>query len=189
MQAECNRDVIIDKYCTRTMSPPVAKLSAQRADLLRYVRRRVSDAALSEDIVQEAFLRFLVYEAKADKTVSNVAALLRRISLNLARDHFRYAGRMSVVELSEDIPCPQPSIQQQMERRQLIEIVMGVLKEMPPLRRDVFVRRRLHGQSAGEVVEALGLSASAVSHHMARALVDLHLAISKIERRGAPVRD
>lgn len=171
------------------MSPPASELTAQRADLLRYVGRRVDDSALSEDIVQEAYLRLIAYEAKPDNIVSNASALLRRISLNLARDHYRRAGRLTVVELSEDIPCQQPTAQQQLERRQLIAIVEEVLKAMPPLRREVFIRRRVHGQSAGEVAEALGLSPSAVSNHVARAMFDLDVAIEKIEKRGGSVRD
>lgn len=171
------------------MAYPTSQLRAQRTDLLEYVGRRVRDSALSEDIVQEAYLRLLSFEAKPDNTVTNAPALLRRISLNLVRDHFRRAARVPVVELSDTIPCPMPTVDQQIERKQLIELVAGILKTMPRLRREVFIRRRVHGQSAGEVAEALNLSSSATSHHMARAMVDLHLAIQKIEKRGGPVRD
>lgn len=171
------------------MSRPDPELIAQRSDLLRYVGRRVHDSVLSEDIVQEAYLRLLAYQAKPGNIVSNGSALLRRISLNLARDHFRRAKSAAIVELSEKISCPLPSVHQQLERRQLIAIVEGVLRAMPHLRRDVFIRRRVHGEAAGEVAEALGLSPSAVSNHVARALFDLDLAIEKIEMRGGPVRD
>ena len=64
-----------------------AHLSAQRTGLLEYVGRQVHDSALSEDIVQEAYLRLLIFEAKPDNSVKNAPALLRRISLNLVRDH------------------------------------------------------------------------------------------------------
>ncbi len=147
------------------------------------------DSALSEDIVQEAYLRLLVFEAKPDNTVTNARALLRRISLNLVRDHFRRVQRVPVVELSDTMACPLPTVDQQIERRQLIALVADILKKMPPLRREVFIRRRVHGQSPGEVGSDLSLSPSAVSHHMARAMVDLHLAIQRIEQRGDPVRD
>jgi len=165
-----------------------AQLKEQRTDLLRYVGRRVGDSVLSEDIVQEAYLRLLTYRSKSGSAITNVPALLRRISLNLVRDHYRRAGRQAVVELSEDIPCPQPNIQQQLEQRQLVELVVAVLKGMPRLRRDVFIRRRVHGQCAKDVASALGLSPSAVDTHVARAVLDLHLAIEKIEKRGASVR-
>jgi hypothetical protein len=43
-----------------------------RVDLLRYVGRRVDDVALREDIVQEAFVRLLAYQAKPDIVVGSV---------------------------------------------------------------------------------------------------------------------
>jgi len=158
-----------------------------RANLLRYVGRQVDEAALREDIVQEAFLRFLSFETRPGTVVSNMPALLRRISLNLIRDHFRRGKRAPTGELTEDLVCPLPTADQQIERRQLIALVVDVIRAMPPLRREVFARRRIHGQSAGEVAEALGLSASAVSNHVVRALCDLDMAIEKIEKRGSPV--
>lgn len=175
--------------CGALMVSFTSQLSAQRADLLEYVGRQVRDSALSDDIVQEAYLRFLIFETKPDNRVTNAPALLRRISLNLVRDHFRRTSRFPFVELSDTIPCSHPTVDQQLERRQLIELVADILKTMPRLRRAVFIRRRVHGQSAGEVAEALGLSSSAVSNHVARAILDLDSAIEKIEQRAGPVRD
>ncbi|BBE33322.1 RNA polymerase sigma factor [Sphingosinicella microcystinivorans] len=171
------------------MSSDAAQLTAQRTELLRYVGRQVRDSVLSEDIVQEAYLRLLTFEAKPDSAVSSVPALLRRISLNLIRDHFRRAARVPVVELADTAVCPMPTADQQLERRQLIEIVANILKTMPGLRREIFIRRRVHGQSAAEVGEALGVSPSAVSNHVARAILDLDAAIERLEKRGGPVRD
>jgi RNA polymerase sigma factor (sigma-70 family) len=162
--------------------------NGHRVDLLRYVGRRVGNVALREDIVHEAIIRLLAYQAKPDISIANITALLRRISLDLTRDHFRRFARIRHVELSDDIPCPHPDIQQQLEHRQLIEIVAGVLKAMPRLRRDVFFRRRVEGQAAKEVAEALGITSGAVDAHMARAVLDLYLAIEKIEMRGGRVR-
>jgi RNA polymerase sigma factor (sigma-70 family) len=162
--------------------------SGHRVDLLRYLGRRVDDAALREDIVQEAIVRLLVYRDKPGTSIASVTALLRRISLDLTRDHFRRFGRIRHVELSDDIACPQPSIEQRLEQRQLIAIVAGIVEAMPPLRREVFFRRRVEGQSSRETAEALGISPGAVDAHIARAVLDLHLAMEKIEKRGGPVR-
>lgn len=162
--------------------------SGHRVDLLRYLGRRVDDVALREDIVQEAIVKFLTYQAKPGISIANAAALLRRISLDLTRDHFRRAQRRSDVELSDDIPCPYPSIQQRLEQRQLVSIIANVVKAMPRLRREVFFRRRIEGQSSKEAAQALGISPGAVDAHMARAVLDLHMAIEKIEKRGGPVR-
>ena len=161
---------------------------SHRVDLLRFVRRRVNDAALREDIVQEAIIRLLVYQTKPGITIANIAGLLRRISLDLTRDHLRRSARIRQVELSDDIPCPQPSAQQSLEQRQLIEIVAAVLKAMPRQRREVFFRRRVEGQSAKEVAEALGISPGAVDAHMARAVLDLYRATEKIDAGAGRAR-
>lgn len=155
---------------------------------MRYVARRIDDAALGEDIVQEAYVRLLSYEAQPGNPITNVGALLRRIALNLTRDHFRRARRTTMVELSDDIPCSHPDIHQQLEQRQLIDSVVAVLQAMPRLRRDVFIRRRVHGESSREVASTLNLSIGAVDAHVARAVLDLHRAMEKIEKRAESVR-
>lgn len=163
--------------------------SGHRINLLRYVGRRVDDAALREDIVQEAIVRFFAYQARPEVTVANVPGLLRRISLDLTRDHFRRHGRSRDVALTEDMACQRPGIQQQLEQRQFLEIVRDIVKAMPRLRREVFFRRRVDGQSAKSVAEALGISPGAVDAHVARAVLDLHHAIEKLEKRGGLVRE
>ena len=178
-------------YCLRTatlMSFDNSDWRSHRVDLLRFVRRRVNDAALREDIVQEAIIRLLVYQTKPGITIANIAGLLRRISLDLTRDHLRRSARIRQVELSDDIPCPQPSAQQSLEQRQLIEIVAAVLKAMPRQRREVFFRRRVEGQSAKEVAEALGISPGAVDAHMARAVLDLYRATEKSDAGAGRAR-
>jgi len=170
------------------MSFDNSEWNGHRVDLLRYVGRRVDDIAIREDIVQEAIVRLLAYQARPGITIANITGLLRRISLDLTRDYFRRAGRIRHVELSDEIPCQQPGIQQQLEQRQLMGIVAGVLKAMPRLRRDVFFRRRVAGQSAKDVAAALAISPEAVDAHIARAVLDLYQAIEKIEKHGGRVR-
>lgn len=153
----------------------------RRVDLLRFARRHINDAALREDIVQEAIIRMLAYQTKPGITIENITGLLRRICLDLTRDHFRRVARMRQVQLSDEIPCPQPSLQQSLENRQIIEIVAAAVRAMPRQRREVFFRRRMEGQSAKEVAEALGISPGAVDAHMARAVLDVYRATEKIE--------
>ncbi len=48
-------------------------------------------------------------------------------------------------ELAEDIICPQPRAEEILDYRQRVDILVRALKVMPPLRREVFLRRRLDG--------------------------------------------
>lgn len=163
-------------------------IADQRTSLLRYVRARVRDAVLSEDIVQEAFLRYFAYEEKAGNVVRSPAGILRSISINIARDHFRKVARLHWVTPDENLICEVSDPHQLMEHRELVRFVGGVMRAMPALRRKVFILRRVYGYSSREVAERLGLSAGAVDVHVSRAVLDLHRAIDRLEKRGAPVR-
>ena len=56
-------------------------------------------------------------------------------------------------------------------------MLQQALATMPPLRRDVLVRRRLQGQSCAAIARELGLSPKAVEKHITRGLADLHKAM------------
>jgi RNA polymerase sigma-70 factor (ECF subfamily) len=62
------------------------------ARLRNYLRRTAGNAALAEDIVQEAYLRFLQSPGRTSAR-AEPAAFLFRIATNLLYDHWRRAGR------------------------------------------------------------------------------------------------
>ena len=153
-----------------------------RAALQRFVEGRLRDRAEGEDIVQETYVR--LYQYRRSRPVADTAAFCFAIARNLVLDHFR---RRSVappsVELVEDIACPYPTAETVLEYRQRVEILVRALKVMPPLRREVFLRRRLDGVASATIAADLGLSLAAVEKHCTRALADMRAAL---ERRGLP---
>lgn len=161
----------------------LASLRAQRRDLYQFIVRRTRDPATAEDLVQETFERLLAYEQA--RTIVDRAALGYRIALNLVRDHFRRASRRPAQALlDDDIPCQAPAPEQTLMHRQKVEVFGKALDAMPPLRRDVFIRRRLHGHSPRQIADALRLSEAAVEKHVARALEQLQREMAKAERRA-----
>ena len=152
-----------------------------RSDAYRLLYGRTRDHALSEDLTQDVFVRLTRYRSGS---VSNLGALVRAIAANLLRDHMRGARRRAEEALPEqlEIASDAPSQHEILVQRQRVEHVSGVLAEMPPLRRDVFLRRRLHGQSAREVANDLGLTVAAVDQHVARAVLMLHNRMRQIDR-------
>ena len=161
----------------------LASLRAQRDELYHFIVRRTRDPAAADDLVQETFARLLTYERA--RTVADRAALGYRIALNLVRDHFRSSKRRPTQVLDEEIPCQAPAPEQILMHRQKVEVFGKVLDAMPPLRRDVFIRRRLHGQSTREIAHALAMNEAAVEKHVVRALEQLHREMTKAERRAA----
>jgi RNA polymerase sigma-70 factor, ECF subfamily len=76
--------------------PAFLELYARTAGRLNgYLRKLTGDAALAEDLLQEAYLRFLTRSRVLDDD-EHQKNYLFRIATNLARDHFRREQRRPV---------------------------------------------------------------------------------------------
>ena len=162
-----------------------AEEASLQQSLQRFVEGRLRHRADSEDIVQEIYVR--LYDYRRTRSIGNVGAFCFAVARNLVNDHLRRrhaAGAM--VELPEDIACPQPRADEILAYRERVEILIRALKAMPALRREVFTRRRLDGQSSATIAADLGLSLAAVEKHCSRALADLRVSL---ERRGLALGD
>ena len=160
-------------------------LTVHRSSLYQFILKRVRDPWISEDLVQETLARLLDYAR--GQTVLDTRALGFSIATNLVRDHFRALSRGNVQPLTEDLVCDSPAQEQVSIHRQRIDAFSRALAAMPPLRRDVFIRRRLRGESYSEIGAALGLSNAAVEKHVIRAMEWLHQEISKHDAGRAPL--
>jgi RNA polymerase sigma factor (sigma-70 family) len=145
-------------------------VASHRDALFRFIQRRVRNPAVSEDIVQDTFVRFL---GRQGSPAADVGALMRRIALNLVRDHFRADARRAYEPVDDTHPAESGSPEDLLMFRQRAERFGRILDAMPSLQRDVFIHRRLHGLSSKETAERLGLTPAAVDAHVARALVTL----------------
>ncbi|MBM0105855.1 RNA polymerase sigma factor [Steroidobacter sp. S1-65] len=161
-----------------------ADLAVHRSSLYHFILKRVRDPWISEDLVQETLTRLLAYARV--QTVLDTKALGFRIATNLVRDHFRSLNRSDVQPLTEDLVCDRPPQEQVSIHRQRIDAFGQALAAMPPLRREVFIRRRLRGESYSEIAASLGLSHAAVEKHVVRALEWLHQEISKHDAGHEP---
>lgn len=152
--------------------------------LRRFVHGRVGQHADGDDLVQETFLRLLGYQASS--CVNDVKALCFTIARNLLLDHHRAQKRGAQVELDESIVCPQPTAERILAYRRAVEIMLGALETMPPLRREIFLRKRLDGCTTAEIGASLEMSLAAVEKHVVRAFADLRAALAK---RGFTMAD
>jgi len=167
----------IDGRAGRAM--PRDDIDLRRA-LQRFVDGILRDRQDSEDIVQETYVR--LYSYRRSRPVADVGAFCFTVARNLVNDHFRRA-RITArhVEIDDTIACSQPRAEEILDYRQRVDILVRALKVMPPLRREVFLRRRLDGVPSSVIATDLEMSVAAVDKHCARALADLRTAL---ERRG-----
>lgn len=117
-----------------------------------------ADAA--DDVVQETYLRAAPHTAG----IRHPKAFLLRIARNLLRDEARRDARrreVSATRAPTDSEAPS----------QFDQVLLGqVVREMPPLYRDVFVLNRFRGMTYPEIARTLDISPKTVEWRMARAL-------------------
>ena len=151
-----------------------------RMALQRFIEGRLRDRSDSEDLVQETYLR--LYDYRRTRSVANVGAFCFTIARNLIRDHLRrLRSAPMIADLSEETACPAPRADEILAYGERVDVLARALQAMPPLRREVFMRRRLDGVAVATIAADLELSVAAVEKHVVRALAGLRAAL---ERRG-----
>lgn len=134
---------------------------AQRAALVEYATPIVGDRMQAEDVVQEAYMRFVPPTAGAP-LVENPAAYLHRIVRNLAYDFRRRLSADSrrdeahLVLLSGLPPAPSP--EEEALQRDELRRVEAALAELPADTRRAFEMRRVGGYTLQEIADHLGVS-------------------------------
>ncbi|ESQ85118.1 hypothetical protein AEAC466_05250 [Asticcacaulis sp. AC466] len=140
----------------------------------RYVLNRLRQPDLADDIAQNTVLRIIEYQQ--DNIVVSLYALSFRIADNQIREYFRKLKPTDALDAADDFACAQPLPDRVAEDRAETQAVLAALASMPPLRRNVFMRRRLDGESCQDIGRALGLNVKAIEKHITRALLDLNAA-------------
>lgn len=153
---------------------------------------RDPEAAL--DIVQDAMLRLA--EKYGDRPAAELPMLFQRILQNAIRDWFRRSKVRSVwvtlfsslllggEEGSRDPTDWLPGAgavetlpQDQLERRQLVEIIEQELSRLPARQREAFLMRYWEELDVADTARAMGCSEGSVKTHCSRAVQALSLAL------------
>jgi len=160
----------------------LAQLDARfRRPLNRFFQSRTRDAAESEDLTQEVFLRLT--RRAGDGPLENVDAFVFTVASNLLRDRGRrQAVRGVSVDHSETLErgrAVDSALVEEIHPQRVLDAnddlkrALQALNELPTRTQDAFVLRRVEGMSIKEVARTLGVSVSAVEKHLARAVAHL----------------
>jgi RNA polymerase sigma-70 factor, ECF subfamily len=127
--------------------------------LAGYLRRLTGNQAVAEDLVQDAYLRFLgaIHPPAGDEHRKNY---LFRIATNLARDHFRRAGRQQPLgEVPVDAARPQVGRGD----------VWTLLERLSPRDRELLLLAYVEGLTHREIAQVTGLMRASVKALLHRA--------------------
>jgi len=143
--------------------------------LRRYFARRVPPAE-AEELVQDVFLA--LHARSASDPIDNVQGYLFRIAANLLakRHDIVHAGVEDIYDLAEGFSPERILIGRQEAARVLVAI-----RNLPPRTREAFALHRFEDMTYEAIARRLGISVSAVSKLVARALAHV-----TVELRRAP---
>jgi RNA polymerase sigma-70 factor (ECF subfamily) len=149
-------------------------------EVYRYVRYRVGDENIAEDIASDVFVRLLEACRKKQSPQSNLRGWLIATASNAVNDHHRRNYRRPMDALSETMPDASPSIHSEVDSREKQRLVQGALAQLTLEQQHVIALRFGQGYSLEETAAFLNKNINAVKALQFRALASLQRQIGEV---------
>lgn len=151
----------------------VERLSADYGAALRaFLRRRVSELQVVEDLFQEVFLRMLRLPVERD--IQNPAGYMFTVADNLTKEHLRASGRQAPLDIEDPLvelrTADQPDFGHELDGAQRVRRLREVLGQLSPKCQAVVALRYWKGQSYEEIAAQLDISANMVKKYLSQTL-------------------
>jgi RNA polymerase sigma-70 factor (ECF subfamily) len=128
----------------------------------------------AEELVQEVFIK--VWEnRKSLKTELSFRSYLFTISLNHIRKYFnKKATTLRYMEsLQNDTSLQSHEALISEDYESLMQKINLINEEMPPRRREIFIKSKMDGKSSKQIAAELGISSGTVDNHISEAIHQL----------------
>jgi RNA polymerase sigma-70 factor, ECF subfamily len=126
-----------------------------------YLTATLHNRSLADDLVQEAFLRFLQADLPGSMEEDHRKNYLFRIATNLMRDHFRAINRKR--------PDPSPSSERLDERVARKNDMHRIMEKLQPRQRELLWLAYVEQFSHQEIAKMIGAKSQSIRSMLARA--------------------
>ena len=143
--------------------------------LYNFVLKYLKNAADAEELVQVVFVKIWENRENLQSELS-FKSYLFTISLNLIRKHFnKKAIALRYIESLHENYLQQPldTFSKDEDYESIMEKINLIIEEMPPRRREIFIKSKLEGKSSKQIAEELGISNGTVDNQVSEALHQL----------------
>ena len=145
--------------------------TAHRRDLLRFLTRILGNYEDAEEIAQETYVKLMRAPLFEQLTGDAARRYLLKTGLNLARDRFRQQRVRSqeahVPYAFDDLASEEASPDEIVDWNAGMEVIKGVLLDLPPRHRHVFLLHVTHNMSYRDIAKRLVVSTKTVERDLA----------------------
>ena len=150
-------------------------------EVYRYVRYRINDDSVAEDISSDVFVRLLEAVKKGKGPQSNLKGWLIATASNTVNDQLRRQYRRPTEALSESMPDQDSSVTAEVDSREQARIVQLAYAQLTPEQQHVLALRFGLGYSLEETADYLKKKANAIKALQFRALAALQRQIGEVD--------
>lgn len=138
------------------------------AQLFNFIRRRVRDDSLAQDLLQQVFLRI---HTRIDtlRDESKLNAWIYQITRNVIADYYRAQSEQEPL----DDEFPEPESEREDFAEQLAQGILNFVNTLPLSYREAFLLTEVEGMSQVELARRLGISVSGAKSRVQRARAKL----------------
>ncbi len=149
-------------------------------EVYRYVRYRLTDEQLAEDIASEVFVRMLEAARNGHGPETNLKAWLLATASHTVMDHLRRVYRRPLERLSEALPDGKPGLHEEFDLREQKRSVRQAYSALTAEQQHVLALRFGQGYSLEETARVLKKNVNAVKALQFRALAALQRSIDEL---------
>jgi RNA polymerase sigma factor (sigma-70 family) len=184
-----------------TVADLASLYSEYRSSLVSQARRMLRSDSEANEVVQEAFIKFILAAPELDtkeRALAYLRATVNNLSLNVIRargsrpnlvalDSDTSAERLAEIAVENYIPADVS-----MSAAEDAAIIKLALTKLSPAERAALVMWEMEGRSTSEIAAELGIKESAVRHTVSRARTSLRRVLSELvidQERGLTALD
>jgi RNA polymerase sigma-70 factor (ECF subfamily) len=150
------------------------------SEVYRYVRYRIDDDSIAEDIASDVFVRLLEAAQKKQGPRSSLKGWLLATASHAVNDHLRREYRRPVEALSDSLPDASTSVHSQVLAREQNRVVQSAYAQLTLEQQHVLALRFGQGYSIEETAVHLKKNINAVKALQFRALASLQRQIGEV---------
>lgn len=148
-------------------------------EVYRYVRYRVNDDTLAEDIASDVFVRLLEAVQKKQGPQTNLKGWLIATASHAVNDHLRRVYRRPTEALSDDLPDAESSVHAAVDARERERQVQVAYAQLTAEQQHVLALRFGVGLSLEETAQQMNKNANAIKALQFRALASMQRAMGE----------